>query len=557
MNFGIVMPKYVSKGEVYEFNFGLLFISACLKQHNINVFCLNPNHYSIKIDEQLSDFIVKNKIDVLCTGGMSVHCKEIIQIVETAKKTKSDIIVIVGGAIITSIPKVTLSNIRQIDYGVVGEGEETIVELADALINKTDIFSVKGLAYFDKKNNYILTEERIPIFNLDTIPFPDYDGFEYGEYIKLNYPSKIKPVLTLLDDVRIGYTLSSRSCPFKCTFCYHYPLSKYRQRSLDNIFKEIDYLVAKYNINFLSINDELFSTNKERMFKFAERIKPYNIKWYTSFRVSDVDKESLTVLKSAGMSMINYGIESLSNKILTSMNKHTTKEQIEKAMKLTYDAKINIQGNIILGDSEETEETVKESVDWLKSHPEYGINLIMIRMYPSSQLYKLSIKRGLITDEFKHMKNNFPLINLTKMNDKKYKDISIYVENFGSESQNLISGKVISSTVISKTECKENIFSVKVKCPHCSTINEYKNMVQIKNSFITYSFVVCRECYLNLRIENIKAYGKNYTPYDKFISFVVRKARNQVNKNQIVYFTYCALKKLKNNNIIPISNKYI
>jgi len=405
------------------------------------VFCLNPNHYESSLEKQLSDFIINNKIDVVCTGGMSVHYNEINDVLRVSKNIKPDIITIVGGAIVTSNPKVTCWGIKNLDYGVVGEGEETIVELAHALVNKTDIEIIKGLSYF-KNLGYHLTPERVPIKNLDKIPMPDYEGFEYDEYIKLFYPSE-NHFFSIMDNVRAGYIMASRSCPFACTFCYHHPSSKYRQRSLDNIFFEIEYLIYKYDINFLNITDELFSFDKKRMYEFASRIKKYNLKWWTNFRVSDVDKEVLEILKNSGMFMISYGIESMSDKILKSMKKHITKSQIEEALRLTYEAKINIQGNIILGDPEETEETIKESIDWLKNHPEYGINLVMIRTYPFSPIYKYALSKGLIKDEFEHMVNKFPLINLTKMSDKKYKEISIYVENFGEETKNLLGGNVI------------------------------------------------------------------------------------------------------------------
>ena len=84
----MVFPKYVEKGGMYDFNFGLSIISACMKQHRYNVFCLNPNHYDGSIEQQLSDFITKNQIDVVCTGGMSVHFSEINKVLETAKKVK-------------------------------------------------------------------------------------------------------------------------------------------------------------------------------------------------------------------------------------------------------------------------------------------------------------------------------------------------------------------------------------------------------------------------------------------------------------------------------------
>lgn len=552
MNFGLVFPKYVNKGQMYDFYFGLAIISSCMKQRGFNVFCLNPNHFIGSIEQQLSDFITKNHIDVICTGGMSIHYSEINNVLEASKQIKPDIITVVGGAILTSNPKVACWGIKQIDYGVVGEGEETIIELADALVNNKDTHSIKGLAYF-KENKYILTEDRIPVSNLDIIPFPDYEGFGYNEYSKLFYPSEDHS-FSVLDEVRFGYIMASRSCPFACTFCYHHHLSKFRKRSLDNVFQEIDYLVKMYNINFLTVADELFSFDKKRMYEFASRIKPYDLKWFAQFRVSDVDKEILETLKDSGLFKICYGIESVSNKILKSMKKHTTKEQIDNALRLTYEAKISIRGNIILGDPEETEETVKECIEWLNTHPEYGIFLDMIRTYPFAPIYKYAISQGLIKDEFKHMKDKFPLVNLTKMSNKRYQELCVFADNFDERNQNHLNGIIIKSKVTSLTSEKENIYSFSVKCSSCGEISEYKNMVQ--KSFKLYSLVICRHCNSFLYIENALAYHKNYTSYDKIMNFGVKFIKQHVDTNPIIFHVYFVLKDLKRRRLFTLTDKY-
>ncbi len=554
MNFGLVFPKYTDKGKTYPFYFGLAIISSCMKKYGLNVFCLNPNHYIDTLESQLQNFITSNKIDVICTGGMSIHYAEINKVLEVTKSINPNIITIVGGAIITSNPKVTCWGIKHIDYGVIGEGEETIIELANALINNKDIKNIKGLSYFNKNNEYILTEDRIPISNLDTIPIPDYEGFEYDKFMKLFYPSENR-LFSVLNEVRMGDIIASRSCPFACTFCFHHHLSKYRQRSLNNVFKEIDFLIDKYNINFLNVSDELFSHDKKRMYEFAARIKPYNIKWWTNFRVSDVDETVLRVLKDSGMFMISYGIESINETILKSMKKHITKSQIENALKLTHEAKLNIQGNIILGDIEETEETAKESIDWLVSHPEYRLNLVMIRTYPFSTIYKYAISKGLIKDEFAHMKEKFPLINITKMSDRSYQELSIFVENFLSDPKNLLTGEIINSHVISKTEYNENIFYIDIKCPNCNVVSKYKNMVQ--NQFKTYSTVICRNCNSNILIENSIAYSKNYKLFGRLISYVIKYTKQRVNSNIVIHYIYFILKTLKNKKIINIPDKYV
>ena len=534
MNFLFITPKYVNRGQYYNFYFGLAYVSSYMKHKGYNVFCLNTNHYDAPLEQQLSKYIDNNQIDVICTGGMSTHFNEINKVLDAAKKINPEIITVVGGAIITSDPKLALENM-QIDFGIIGEGEETMAYLADAICNERDLNQVKSIAYFDTKNELIITEHRPPISDLDALPIPDYEGFEYGIFLNLLTPSDII-LFSLRDEVRPAFISASRSCPFSCTFCYHPLGKKYRQRSLDNVFREIDYLIEKYDINILLLMDELFSIDKERMCEFAERIKGYDLIWMPQLRVTDVNETVLKILKESGVFGISYGIESMNDMILKSMKKKTTKVQIENALKLTYDAKIAIQGNIILGDPAETEETVKESIDWWKNHPQYGISMFMISTIPNSPLYQYAVANGLIKDKLKHIQDNFPIINLTKLSDKKFNEIQRFAINATINGTFSKMVKNISPKITSEPHSKVNIFSIEIECPLCHTISKYKNMRQ--TSFSIYFDIYCRNCHAHLRLNTKKCYSVNYTLYDKIVANAVLIANNYIIRSPIIYYIY-------------------
>lgn len=534
MNFLFVAPKYVGAGRPYDFYLGIAYVSSYMKYKNFNVFCLNTNHYDTSVEQQLSEHIAANKIDVICTGGMSYHFNQINTVLEAAKKIKPDIITVVGGAIITSDPVLAMENMK-IDYGIIGEGEETMADLADKLCNGGDINSVKGLIFFNKDRELITNEKRPYISDLNSLPVPDYEGFEYGKFVNL-FGSNDSTPFTVLDEVKPAYIITSRSCPFNCTFCYHPLGKKYRQRSLDNVFMEIDYLVKMYGINMLYVMDELFAADKKRMHGFAEKIRKYNINWMPQLRVTDVDEHVLKALKDSGVFCISYGIESASDKILESMKKKTTRAQIENALNLTQAARIAIQGNIILGDPEETEETLKESIDWWKEHPEYGINLSMIQTVPDAPIYRYAMANNLIKDKLKHMKEGFPIINLTKISDNKFEEVKSFVKTSRVDGSYVKIGKVLESKIQYKNQLNENIFSIKIRCPICHNISEYKNMKQ--SSFRIYSTFICRNCYLYMRVENEELYFKNYTILDRIFIRLIKKGSFFVRTNYIVRYVY-------------------
>jgi len=107
---------------------------------------------------------------------------------------------------------------------------------------------------------------------------------------------------------------------------------KFRQRSLDSVFSEIDYLVSRYGVKYLSIQDELFCHSVERVREFCKRIRPYNIRWLAQFRVTDVTPELVAMLKEAHCATMAFGIESADNRVLKSMKKQITIEQTERAL---------------------------------------------------------------------------------------------------------------------------------------------------------------------------------------------------------------------------------
>lgn len=408
-NFLFVIPRYANKNEYYPFPYGLGYVVANMKKNGFNVFVLNLCHHDGPVGFLLSESIEENSVDVVCTGAMSLHWIEVEEILNAVKEFNKDVITVVGGAIVTSDPVLALENLK-IDYGVIEEKEETMVELADALCNNKNIGEVKGICFLDKKEYFLFTGRRQQINDLDSLPFPDYDGLEFDKWLDVCSERKI--------DVT-----ASRSCPFHCTFCYHPLGNNYRQRSLDNVFMEIDYLKKRYDILLINIQDEVFSLDKERIYEFAHRIKEYDIPWMVQWRIDNIDEDLLKVLKESNLYLLELGVESYSDVVLDSMKKGITKKQIKYAYDLCDKVGVNVTSNIILGDIAETEETVKESLDFVKSHPEHEINIGFILAIPCSELWLYAFESGKIKDKLEFIKRRFPVINLTGMSNRKFNGI--------------------------------------------------------------------------------------------------------------------------------------
>lgn len=409
-NYLLVLPKESAKVTGHNvFPVGIAYVSAYIKSRGHQVFTANLEFHDGTTHDALKSLIETHSIDVLGTSGLSRDYPRLKELIDTARAIKPDIMIVVGGGIISGDPEPAMIALNA-DIGVIGQGEITMDELATALDNNRPYDDVPGLI-FKRGDGYVMTEVRKDIKDLDLLPFPDYDGFSYQEYMKqINYEA--------------AHITASRSCPFKCTFCFHPSGDRYRKRSLDNIFQEIDMLREKYPFQVLSVSDELFAPKRDRVIEFCQRIAPYKLQWAVQLRVCDVDEELLKMMKDSGCISISYGIESADNKILTSMIKKITLDQINKALKLTHEIGIDIQGGLIFGDAAETRESVRNSLKWYDEHPHYALDLNMIHIFPGTLLYRNAMTLGIVKDPVQFLKDGCPLINVSMLSDQEYKGLS-------------------------------------------------------------------------------------------------------------------------------------
>lgn len=373
MNILMILPRKELNGRIdysYVFPLGLAYISAMIKKKGYEVDCLNLNHFSGDISKIVEDNLNKKKYDCVCTGANSMFFKTTKIILEIAKNHPSQPKTILGGIMITSEPSLVF-NLLNPDVGVIGEGEETILEVLDAIKNKKNFLKIKGIIFKNKKNKVCFTPSREPPKDLDILPIPDFDGFEFGKQLDNTFCNTHYSYQSF-DFPRVYPILGSRGCPFNCTFCYHY--SRYRKRSVKNILDELNYAVKKYKINIILFFDECLALDKERLMKFCAGIKKiqseisWELRWAPQLTVHNVDDDLLKKLKDSGVDTISYGFESMSPEVLKSMNKPITPKMIDNAFKKTLKHRINVQANFIFGDIAETKKTAKQTLDYWRKN---------------------------------------------------------------------------------------------------------------------------------------------------------------------------------------------
>ena len=510
-NILIIVPRYIPYREKsnYEFPLGLAYVSACLKKSGFTVDVLNLNHYVESQFELINNKINESDSKYILTGGLSAHYKQITNIVADIRKSNPSSLVVIGGGVVTATPELMYDHIKP-DYIVMGEGEITIVELINELNNGgNNLQNIRGIGYRNISGHFVTTSNREPIMNLDTIPWPDLEGFEFEKYLAMQRPND-NLYLYNADRPRFYPIISSRGCPYNCTFCYHPIGQKYRSRSVDNFIKEIEFVIEKYDVNNLAILDELISANRNRLFEICFRLKNLSRKvhWMCQLRVDNIDEEMLNTLKEAGCFLISYGFESASDTILKSMNKHITSTQIERALELTRKAGIGIQGYFIFGDSEETIDTAYETLDFWKTHSDYHITLGYIRHYPGSVLWNRELQKGrmnTVKDQLDFLDRCiYTPLNLSKMGDSEWFELQKEVQKAIILNNNF--GKLISSKKI-----EDDNYSITFSCVHCGQINTYNNFHQ---RILGVFKIACRNCNQTMNMTPL-AFGHVKDDYDR------------------------------------------
>ncbi|MDD5556347.1 MAG: radical SAM protein [bacterium] len=272
------------------------------------------------------------------------------------------IAIIIGGVHLSSLPERTMCENPQFDYGVVGEGELTLVELLEAGIHDAAKAATIPGIIFRHDGSLSRTAPRGLIDNLDTLPFPAYDLVEdmdaYQPSIHRRSNSKSMMVIT------------SRGCPMGCTFCDRTVLGRrYRSHSVPYVIDLMKHLRDRYAIRHFDIEDENMGLNAQWLHHFCDRLANElpGITWACSMRADLVTDDKLKGMRAAGCRNITFGIESGSQEMLDNYKKRLKVETIRTAVGLVKKNSIGMSGSFILGGAGETEKTMRESIKFLRT----------------------------------------------------------------------------------------------------------------------------------------------------------------------------------------------
>ncbi len=378
--------KYKFLGVVAP-SLGIGYMAAVLEKNGYDVDVLDASALELTYDE-IGEEILKRNPDIVSISALTPTIGVALDSADKIKQVKPDTIVVLGGYHPTFEYESVLEE-PSVDVVVRGEGEYTFLDLVRTVENGGDLADVQGLAFHDENNfSLVVTPDRPIIEDLDELPFPAFHLFPMEKYRILNITTNVATIIT------------TRGCPMQCSFCSSAALHGHhlRRRSPENVCDEIEVRLNEQNIDTIAFMDDTFTLNKKFVRDFCAEIKRRNLKfwWGCTSRVDTLDEELLQLMKDSGCITIFIGVESADQQMLEKMNKNITVSKTEKAFKLARKVGIRTIASCVIGMPEDTKESMKKTIDFVKSlNPNYAL-YSLATPYPGTRFYNETFKKNLI-----------------------------------------------------------------------------------------------------------------------------------------------------------------
>lgn len=366
---------------------GIAYMAGVLQENNIDVEILDASAEDMDFKDVEKE-LLKRKPDLVALTALTPTIGRALETAQVVKETLPDSIVVMGGYHPTFNFIETLED-ENVDIVIRGEGEYIMLNLVQALENQSSLHDVKGIVFEDKNSKEIVVNPEAPLIqDLDELPFPALNLLPMKKY-------------RLLDmDTHMTTMITTRGCPMQCSFCSSAAMhgKKIRERSVENIVDEIEYLKTNYDIDTIAFMDDTFTLKKRKVMAICDEILKRNIEimWGCTSRVDTLDEKLLKKMKEAGCITIFIGVESADQQQLDNMCKNTTIAKIENAFKIAHKLKIRTIASVALGMPGDTKEIMNKTVKFVhKLKPNYAI-YSLATPYPGTRFYKEAFEKNLI-----------------------------------------------------------------------------------------------------------------------------------------------------------------
>ncbi len=380
---------------------GILSIASFLKK---NIPSLDVEIFDFQFDGDITN-INDAKTDIYGISSGTIDYSFAIKVAKNIKKFNKNAITIIGGPHISAIPN-TLD--RVFDIGVIGEGELISLKLVNffqknSSLNKKNLRNIKGIVFW-KGNKLFKTAPQDLIEDLNILPVNNL------KLVKKNYFKKQRND-NIGGFVKHFSIITSRGCPFNCSFCNtprFWGKGKVRFYPIEKTLDEIEFLYKSHRITHFTIWDDIFAINKERLKEFAKGLSNRNLLNKVSFfchcRTNLFDEHTAKLLKKINVKGIYFGFESGNQRILNFLKGKNIKiENNRNAIEISLKYGFIINGGVIVGSPIETIPEMQETLDfvlWAFKKGIYRIMVFQLLPLPGTKIWDIAVKNGTINEKF-------------------------------------------------------------------------------------------------------------------------------------------------------------
>ncbi len=388
------------------FNYGVAFLSAALKSAGHQTALINVND-TLDDDVKPGDIVTRVRDEAPGLVGFSVVTNQFRYALEMAALIRRElpgIPVIAGGVHATMDPKGVLES-GAFDYACVGEGEEALIELVNALERGADTTNIPNI--WARGSDTIIENPVRPFIDLERLPRKDYSIFDFQNMI----------------DAKDGWVglMASRGCPFRCSYCFNHrmvelysrdtglsvaELNYVRHHSVEEVIGEVEHLLSNYkNIRTFIFDDDLFTFDKEYVREFCRRYRQVtNVPFVCNAHVRFMDEEMAAILREGGCRIVKFGLESGSERVRREvMHRRMTNKQIERAFEAVHSAGLHSSAFVMIGLPGETPFEMDETVALLARIRPGRFRWAVFYPFVNTDAWDMAVRMGLI--DFDKMKN--------------------------------------------------------------------------------------------------------------------------------------------------------
>lgn len=372
MKVAVIYPEVLSMARYREKRkefppFGALYIAASIEAHGHDVSIIKLD--SANLTPDLSSFdVVAFSISASATFNMFLECR-------TKSRFNPNVFLVAGGVHANLFPEQTLIDLI-VDIVAIGEGEDLVVELIEQ--SQTRDFSKISGVCFQQNGIIYRTPRRMTANNIDRFLLPARHLIPIDDFIMNDRLSNT--------NLRLAHVMPGRGCPFPCRYCAS-AQTNVQYRSGSSIRQELMHLIDTYDIQGFAVVGNDFILNNRNVYDICASIDDLDLKWATLSRVDRINPDILKVMHKAGCYEIEFGVESGSQRILDTMDKRVTVEQIKAALRQSHEAGIHNKIFIVHGYPGEDMDSVADTIALLEDIGQWIDRVSLFRFVPLPGTY--------------------------------------------------------------------------------------------------------------------------------------------------------------------------